>query len=98
MNKLNSLSLNAKIARARTELARLEAEYAERRLALLKSVEMTKTGDTVTLWFDQSLFKAKKPARFRDRWNISKNGKTIAKEVFGSIHDIRFAIAQGQIK
>jgi hypothetical protein len=96
MTNLNSLK--AKIARASAELVQLETEYAERRLAALKSVAMSKMGATVTLSSGTAVFKAKKPARYNDRWNITKEGKRIATEMFGSIHDVRFAIAQGQIK
>jgi hypothetical protein len=43
------------------------------------------------------VIKAKKPARFNDRYNLTENGRRIATEVFGGIHDIRFAIALGEI-
>jgi hypothetical protein len=86
------------LQKARARVAKLEADFAEQRLEALKTVTMTKTGATITLVNGSSVFKAKKPARFNDRWNITKDGKRIATEVFGGIHDIRFAIALGQIK
>jgi len=86
------------LVKAQSRVAKLEAEYSALRLQTLKQVEMTKTGESVTLTFGDQVFKAKKPARFTDRWNISKNGVKIATECFGSIHDIRFAIAMGDIK
>lgn len=86
------------LQKARERVAKLEAAYAEQRLNALKQVEMSKNGAIITLVNGTSVFKCKNPARFRDRWNITKAGKSIGTEVFGSIHDIRFAIAIGEIK
>ena len=85
------------ISAARKALDKYEAQYAELRLKAIRTVTMTKVGDTVTLESSNRVIKAKKPARYNDRWNLTENGKRIATEYFGSIHDIRFNIAMGQI-
>ena len=85
------------IQAARDQLDKYEAQYAELRLKAIRSVEMTKVGATVTLESGNRVIKAKKPARYNDRWNLTENGKSIAKEYWGSIHDIRFNIAMGQL-
>jgi hypothetical protein len=95
MTKLEKLA--AKIDGLREQLRSAEAEFQELRLAQLRRVEMTKTGETVTLKFGSRVIKAKKPARYNDRWNLTENGKKIATEMFGGIHDIRFAISQGAV-
>ena len=82
---------------ARDELSKYEARYAELRVKALRSVTTTKVGETITLEAGNRVIKAKKPARYNDRWNLTENGKRIATEVFGSIHDIRFDIAMGKI-
>ena len=85
------------LASSKKLVAKLEAEFAELRLKALRTVEMTKEGNTITLTSGKRVIKAKKPARYNDRYDIQENGKMIAKEYFGNIHDIRFAIAMGQI-
>jgi len=95
MNKL--CKLQDQLIKARERVAQLEEQYAELRLKELRSVTMTKNGATLTLSIGDRVIKAKKPARYNDRWNLTENGKSIAREVFGSIHDIRFAIAMGHL-
>lgn len=92
---LNQLALQ--IESARGALAILEQKYADLRLEALRTVQTSKRGDTITLTCGQRVIKAKKPARFRDRWNLMENGQRIGTEVPGSIHDIRFRIAMGSI-
>ena len=82
---------------ARRALDKYEDQYNTLRLKAIRTVEMTKVGATVTLESGNRVIKAKKPARYNDRWNLTENGKSIAKEYFGSIHDIRFKIAMGQL-
>jgi cystathionine beta-lyase family protein involved in aluminum resistance len=82
---------------ARKALATYEAQYAALRLKAIRTVEMTKVGETITLEAGNRVIKAKKYARYNDRWSLTEHGKSIAKEYFGSIHDIRFNIAMGQI-
>jgi hypothetical protein len=87
--------LATKIERLREQLAGCEAEFQRLRLEQLRRVEISKNGETVTLKFGSRVVKAKRHARYSDRWNLTENGQKIATEVFGSIHDIRFAIAGG---
>jgi hypothetical protein len=89
--------IQTQLQNARARVAELEAKFAEARLSELQKVTMTKNGETITLKFGSRVIKAKKPARFNDRYNLTENGRRIATEVFGGIHDIRFAIALGEI-
>lgn len=91
------LKLEIQIDRTRRQLASLEQEMAEGRLEALRQVEMVRNDSSITLLFNGRRINAKKPSRFNDRFNLTENGKRIATEMFGSIHDIRFAIATGQI-
>lgn len=94
---MKATAIYAQLEKAHARVAELEAKFAEARLAELSKVEMSKNGETITLTFGSRVIKAKKPTRFKDRYNLTENGKRIATEVFGSIHDIRFAIALGKI-
>ena len=92
------LTLLAKnIVAAEKLVAKLEAEYNELRLKALRTVEVTQVGKTITLTSGNRIIKAKKPARYNDRYDLQENGKLIAKEVHGGIHDIRFKIAMGKL-
>lgn len=90
-------TMSKNIQAAKKELSIYEARYDELRLKAIRSVISTKVGETITLEAGNRVIKAKKPARYNDRWNLTENGKSIGKEVFGSIHDIRFNIAMGQL-
>ena len=90
-------ALSKNIAAVERELGRLDTAYNDLRLKVIRTVTMTKVGETVTLESGNRVIKAKKPARYNDRWNLTENGKSLAKEVFGGIHEIRFAIAMGQL-
>jgi hypothetical protein len=92
-----AIKLLEQLTKAQARAAKLEAQFTEVRLNELQKVTVTKSGETITLAFGDRVIKAKKPSRYNDRYNLTENGKILAKEVFGSIHDIRFAIAVGQI-
>ena len=100
MNKIqiqSAVKLKIKLDKARKQVAALEDQIAQIQLEALRQVEMVKNDASVTLLFKGRNINAKKPGRFNDRYNLTENGKRIATEVFGSIHDIRFLIASGQI-
>ena len=97
MNVKQLKSLAVQISNAKQHLDSLESQYAAFRLDALREVEMVKNDASITLLFKGRRINAKKPARFNDRYNLTENGKSIGKEVFGGIHDIRFAVAMGQI-
>ena len=94
---MNVTTIQTQLKDARALVADLEDKFAKARLTELRKVKTAKTGETITLTFGDRVIKAKKPARFDDRYNLTENGKRIATEVFGGIHDIRFAIATGRI-
>jgi hypothetical protein len=93
--ELNTLAKN--IAAGKKILDKLETDFHNLRLKAVRTVEVAQVGKTVTLTSGQRVIKAKKPAGYNDRWNLTENGKSIGKEVFGNIHDIRYAIAMGNI-
>jgi hypothetical protein len=94
MSKLDTVVNQLNKARARVEV--LEAQYAELRLAELRKVETSKTGDTVTLKYGSRVLKAKKHPRY-NRWNVFEGRKKIVTEYMAGIHDLRFDIACGRI-
>ena len=100
MTKITTKNIiNAKanaIAKARKDLEKMEAEYAEMRLEALRSVEMIKGENTVTLLHGNDVYKCVFNPRYR-RYSIKKNGVMIDKESLWGIHDIRFQIAMGTI-
>lgn len=97
MNTKQLKSLAVQISNAKHHLDILESQYAAFRLDALREVEMVKNDASITLLFKGRRINAKKPSRFNDRYNLTENGKRIATEVVGGIHDIRFQIAVGQI-
>ena len=80
---------------ARAELDKYEARYDELRLKALRTVTTTKVGETITLESGNRIIKAKKN-RF-GRYKVTEGKKTLDAEYFGGIHDLRFAVAMGQI-
>ena len=100
MTKITTKNIiNAKanaIAKARKDLEKMEAEYAEMRLEALRTVEMIKGENTVTLLHGKDVYKCVFNPRYR-RYSIKKNGAMIDKESLWGINDIRFQIAMGTI-
>ena len=99
MTKINTKLINAKIkiiAMARRNLETMEAELAEMRLEALRSVEMIKGENTVTLLHGKDVYKCAFNRRYQ-RYSIKKNGVMVVKESLWGIHDIRFQIAMGGI-
>jgi hypothetical protein len=95
MSKIDTLV--AKMSKAREQLAAMESQYDELRLAALRKVEVTKRGETVTLTLGTRELKVKRMG-VRRRWRIWE-GKTVLVDeyVWGGIHDIRFMLATGKI-
>ena len=93
--ELTTLAKN--IAAGKKILDQLETDFHDLRLKAVRTVEATQVGKTVTLTSGNRIIKAKKPTGYNDRWNLTENGKSLGKEVFGNIHDIRFAIAMGKL-
>ncbi|MFM8760099.1 MAG: hypothetical protein ACKOD7_00910 [Polynucleobacter victoriensis] len=93
--ELTTLAKN--IAAGKKILDKLETDFHNLRLKAVRTVEATQVGKTVTLTSGNRIIKAKKPAGYNDRYDIMENGKLIAKEYFGNIHDIRYAIAMGKL-
>ena len=90
-------SLAVQISSTQKQLGALQSQYDALRLDALREVKVVKNAASITLLFKGRKINAKKPTRYNDRYNLTENGKSIGKEVFGNIHDIRFAVAMGQI-
>lgn len=85
-NRINSLQ---------KDLAAAMAEYDAMRLALLREVDIVHNDSSITLLFNGRVINAKKN-RY-GRYKLTESKKTLVNEYFGSIHDLRFAIAVGEI-
>ena len=95
MSELQTLS--KKIYALRRELAKLEAQFAEKRLEALREVEISSRGKTVTLSYGLRQVKAKKMGQY-DRWRVWEGDNILIHEYTGgNLHDIRFLLASGQI-
>jgi len=92
---MNFKTLQTQLVNARADLADLEAKYADARLKQLKMVEMVKNDASTTLVFKGRTINARKNTH--NRYVVKESGKTLINEYFGSIHDLRFDIAQGMI-
>ena len=92
MNKLRTLE--TKIEAAREKLEALEEQYKKLRLEALQKVEVTKTGETVTLRFNGRVIKAKKNSY--GRYKVWEGDRVITSDYLWGIHDLRFALADGQ--
>ena len=90
-------TLSKKMYALRFELAKLEAQYQEKRLKALQEVIITSRGETVTLTYGKRQLKAKKVGA-RHRWRVWENKAVLINEYTdGNLHDIRFLLASGQI-
>ena len=95
MSKIDTLV--AKMCKTREQLEKMEAEYAELRLAALRKVTMVKVGKTTTLTFKNRVIKVT-PVRNDTRGlNIMENGRMLVNEYRGGIHDIRFMLTTSKI-
>ena len=83
------------IQAAQKELGAYEARYAELRLKALRTVTTTKVGETITLESGNRILKAKKNTH--GRYKVTEGKKTLDSEYFGGIHNLRFAVAMGEI-
>jgi predicted RNase H-like nuclease (RuvC/YqgF family) len=95
MKELKALS--KKIYALRFELAKLEAQFDEKRLEALREVTVTHRGMTVTLTYGNRAVKAKKMGAY-SRWKVWEGDKVLISDYAGgNLHDIRFLLASGQI-
>ncbi len=83
-----------KIERLREDLRTAEAEYKELWLAEMRRVSMKKNDTSVSLMFNGRTINARERAF---GFEVKEGRRVLVKEYRGSIHDLRFAIAQGAI-
>lgn len=88
-------TLQIQLANARARVATLEAKYQEARLKELQKVELVKNERSYTLLYNGRRINAAR-GNF-GRLKVTENKKVIVSEYFGNVHDLRFAIAQGDI-
>jgi hypothetical protein len=98
MNKTqmqSAVKLEIQIDKTRKQLAALESQLADIRLAALRQVEMVKNDRSITLVFNGRRINAKK--NVHNRYVVKEGKSTLKDEYFGSIHDLRYDIARGTI-
>ena len=95
MKLANYSKLQARANKLRQELAEIEQQMSEFRLEQLRKVEMVRNNSSTTLVFKGRMLNVTK-----DRFGytqVKEKGKFIAKDLPVSIHDVRFAVATGQL-
>ena len=93
MKRIDELA--KKIKSLRKDIADMEREIAELRLSELKKVMMKRNNSSVSLLFNGRTVNAS-----RNRYGrlaVKEGGRVLASDYFGTIHDLRFDIAQSQI-
>ncbi len=92
---MNFKVLEIQLANARARVAALEEKFEAARLAELRKVELIKNERSYTL-----LYKGRRINAARGnfgRLKVTENKRVIESEFFGNVHDLRFAIALGDI-
>jgi len=84
--RIDSLEKDLALVRAERDVLRLEA---------IRQVEMVRNDASITLLFQGRRINAKKN-RY-GRFKVTESKKTLVSEYFGSIHDLRVAVACGVV-
>jgi prefoldin subunit 5 len=95
MNYANYTKLQARAVKLQAELNDINKQMEEFRLATLRQVGMKRNNSSTTLTFNGRTLNVT-----RDLFGytqVKEKGKFIAKDYFGNIHDVRFAVAIGEI-
>ena len=95
MNTAKLEALKTKLSTARARVAKLEEEFETVRLAELRRVDYTKNDNSYTLRFNGRKINAE--FGVWGRLKVTENRKVIVSEFDGGIHDLRFAIALGNV-
>jgi hypothetical protein len=93
MSKIEALE--TRMEKTRALLTKMEADHAELRLAMLRTVDLTKVGETFTLTYKDRIIKAKKN-RY-GRFRVTEGKKVLDNDLFCGIHDLRFSVAMSLI-
>jgi len=88
-------ALEAKMEKTRTLLTKMEAEHAELRLAIMRQVLFSKTGETITLKYKDRVIKAKQN-RY-GRYRVTEGKAVLDSDYLWGIHALRFQIAMSNI-
>jgi len=95
MNYANYTKLQARAAKLQAELGEIKQQLEEFRLETLRRVEVKRNERSTTLLFNGRTLNVSK-----DRFGytqVKEKGKFIFKDFSGNIHDVRFAVALGQL-
>lgn len=95
MNNTKIQKLANEIWVARARLDQLIQQEAELRLAELRNVEMVKNEKSTTLVFYGRRINARKNGY--GRFLVKEGSRVLDSDYFGNIHDLRYALATGQI-
>ena len=93
MKRINELA--KKIESMQKDIAAMEREMEELRVAELKKVEMKRNESSTSLLFNGRVINASRN-RY-GRISVKEKGRFLDADYIGSIHDLRFDIATGRI-
>lgn len=95
MNYANYTKLQARAKTLQAELGDINKQLEEFRLETLRKVEMKRNASSTTLLFNGRTLNVSKDSYGYTQ--VKEKGKFIAKNLFGNVHDVRFAVATGQL-
>ena len=93
MKRMNELA--KKIESMKKDIAEMEREMEELRVAELKKVEMKRNESSTSLLFNGRVINASRN-RY-GRISVKEKGRLLDADYIGNIHDLRFDIATGRI-
>jgi len=96
MNYANYAKLQTRAAKLQAELGEIKQQLEEFRLETLRRVEIKRNNSSTTLLFNGRRLNVTR-GTWPDRVRIKENGKTVTNDFFGNVHDVRFAVALGQL-
>lgn len=95
MNKRKMQKLTSEIAKTQAHLDQLNRQAADLRLAEIRKVEMVKNEKSTSLVYYGRRVNVRKNGY--GRYSVKEGSRVLHNDYFGSIHDLRFDLATGQI-
>ena len=95
MKQADYNKLCARAAQLQTELGNINEQLEEFRLEQLRKVEVKRNERSTTLLYNGRTLNVKRG--MWGRFQIKEKGKVLVNEFSGNVHDIRFAVALGQL-
>jgi hypothetical protein len=93
--KADFATLSQRVTQLQAELVNAKEELEAMRLAELRKVRLRKNDLSMTLTFNGRILNARKNRH--GRLTVKEGKRVLVSEYFGSVHDLRFAVAQGVI-